>query len=100
MQKSLNQQWKESGTTLNYKEWRRREDDKMASFDGIASIPSPKLQDSANFKKTQEEMQTISGFKSDVSHKTFLGIQNKYLFIGAFIVIGAIGYKLYKKYNK
>jgi hypothetical protein len=72
----------------------------MASFDGIASIPSPKLQDSANFKKTQQEMQTISGFKSDVSHKTFLGIQNKYLFIGAFIVIGAIGYKLYKKYNK
>jgi len=97
MQKSLNQQWKESGTTLSYKEWRIREDDKMASFDGI---PAPKLQDSASFKKTQDEMLKAGGFQSEVSKKTFLGIQNKYLWIGGLIIVGAIGYKLYKKYKK
>ena len=37
MEKSLNQRWKESNTTLSYKEWRRREDDKMASFDGLSA---------------------------------------------------------------
>jgi hypothetical protein len=97
MQKSLNQQWKESGTTLSYKEWRIREDDKMASFDGI---PAPKLQDSTSFKKTQDEMLKAGGFQSEVSKKTFLGIQNKYLWIGGLIIVGAIGYKLYKKYKK
>lgn len=100
MQKSLNQKWKESGTTLSYIEWRRREDDKMASFDGIPSIPAPKLQDSASFKKTQDEMLKAGGFQSEVSKKTFLGIQNKYLWIGGLIILGAVGYKLYKKYNK
>ena len=97
MQKSLNQRYKESGTTLTYKEWRQREDEKMASFDGI---PAPNLKDSANFKKTQDEMLKAGGLKTDVSHKTFLGIQNKYLWIGALIIVGAVGYKIYKKYNK
>jgi hypothetical protein len=101
MQKSYNQQWKESGTTLSYKEWRRREDDKMASFDGtIPQIKSPSLVDSAEFKKTQEEMLKVAGYKENSANKSTLGINRNVLLIGALIIIGAVGYKIYKKYNK
>jgi hypothetical protein len=95
MEKSLNQQWKESGTTLSYKEWRRREDEKMASFDGI-SIPKIDIRDNPNFQQTQREMQIKSGYKSDSEQKTTLGIKNFVLVIGALIIVGAIGYKIYK----
>ena len=93
MEKSYNQRWKESGTTLTYKEWRRREDDKMASFDGMI----PKLQDTASFKKTQEEMQKKSGYQTDLSNKTIFGINKYVVYVGGFIILGAIGFTIYKK---
>ena len=94
-EKSLNQKWKESNTTLSYKEWRKREDEKMASFsESIPRIPS--LKDSASFQKTKEEMSRQGGLKTDISNETTLGI-NKYILIGAgLIVLIGVGYKLYK----
>ena len=100
MEKSYNQRWKESGTTLSYKEWRRREDEKMASFDGIPSIPAPKISDSASYQKTIEEMSKASGYKEDISNKTIFCINKYVLMAGALIVIGAIGYKIYQKNKK
>jgi hypothetical protein len=96
MEKSLNQQWKESGTTLSYKEWRRREDEKMSSFDGVSIPKKIDIRDSTNFQQTQKEMQQRGGYKSDSEQKTTLGIKNYVLVIGAIIIIGAIGYKIYK----
>lgn len=98
MEKSLNQKYKESKSTLTYKEWRRREDEKMASFSG--SLPAPNLSDSASFKKTVEEMNAKGGFKKDVSKKTTLGIPNSILVMGTVIILGAIAYKVYTKYKK
>ena len=100
MEKSLNQRWKESGTTLSYKEWRRREDDKMASFDGIPSIPAPKISDSASYQKTLDEMAKVSGYQTDVKNKTILGINKYVLLVGALLIVGAIGNKIYKKNKK
>ena len=95
MEKSLNQQWKESGTTLSYREWRIREDEKMASFDGLV-IPQPTV-DSSNIQNAMKGLQTKGGYKTDISNQTVFGI-NKYLLVfGALIVVGAIGYKIYKK---
>jgi hypothetical protein len=96
MEKSLNQQWKESGTTLSYKEWRRREDEKMSSFDGVSIPKKIDIRDSTNFQQTQKEMQQKGGYKSDSEQKTTLGIKNYILVIGALIIVGAIGYKIYK----
>lgn len=95
MEKSYNQRWKESGTTLSYKEWRKREDDKMASFNGVTPI-----QESDYYKKTQEEIAKKSGFKSDISGKTTFGIKNTYLILGGLILVGSVGYVIYKKYKK
>jgi predicted component of type VI protein secretion system len=97
MQKSLNQLYKESGTTLTYKEWRKREDDKMASFGGIVS---PNLKDRLPFQQAQNEINKIGGFKNEISGNTILGI-NKYVVIfGALIVTASLGYVIYKKIKK
>lgn len=95
MEKSLNQKWKESGTTLSYKEWRIREDEKMASFDGVV-IPQPTV-DSSNIKNALKDLQTKGGYQTDTSNKTIFGINKYVLGFGALIVVGAIGYKIYKK---
>ena len=95
MEKSYNQRWKESNTTLSYKEWRRREDEKMASFDG-SQVPSYKSNVTSIFDKAKQDMKTLGGYKTDISNKTVLGINKYVLIVGAFLVVGAIGYKLYK----
>jgi hypothetical protein len=100
MEKSYNQRWKESGTTLSYKEWRRREDDKMASFDGLPSIKAPKISDSPSYNKTLQDIAKSSGYKEEVSNKTIFGINKYVLMFGALIVVGAIGYKIYQKNKK
>jgi len=63
MEKSWNQKFKESGTTLTYKEWRKREDDKMASFDGAPLIS---LQNDANYQKVHADILAQGGFKTDI----------------------------------
>ena len=98
MEKSLNQKYKESKTTLSYKEWRKREDEKMASFTG--SLPSPNLSNNPNFQKTIAEMEVLGGVKKDISKKTTLGIPNSVLVIGTIIILGAVAYKVYIKYKQ
>ncbi len=98
MEKSLNQKYKESNTTLSYKEWRKREDEKMASCTG--SLPSPNLENNPKFKKTVEEMEDRGGVKKDISKKTTLGIPNSILVMGTIIILGAVAYKVYTKYKQ
>ena len=92
MEKSFNQKWKESGTTLSYKEWRIREDEKMASFDGV--LPSPTTD---NIQNAMKELQTQGGYKTELSNKTVFGINKYLLIIGGVVIVGAIGYQIYKK---
>ena len=84
--KSYNQQYKESGTTLSYKEWRRREDEKMASFDGYPSI---KL-DTSSLDKAKQELLAKGGMKSEISGNKTLGIPNYVLVIGGLLIVSAI----------
>lgn len=99
MEKSYNQRWKESGTTLTYKEWRRREDEKMASFDG--KIPtSLNLRDSVSYQQTQKELEVKGGFKTDISNKTILGINKNIVIVGGILLVGAIAFKVYQLKKK
>lgn len=94
MQKSYNQLYKESGTTLSYKDWRKREDEKMASFD---AIPSPNIKDSANYQDLQKELLVKQGYKTEISNKTIFGLNKYYFIIGGVLILSAIGYNIYKK---
>jgi len=97
MAKSYNQMYKDSGTTLSYKDWRKREDEKMASFSGIES---PSLKDSASYKAQQADIAKITGFQTDISNKTVFGINKYVIIIGGIIIVSAIGYTIYKKRNQ
>lgn len=99
MEKSYNQRYKESGTTLTYKEWRRREDEKMSSFNGIES-PYKSLKDSIGFQQTKQQMLEQGGYKSKESGKTVLGIRNSVFIVAGLIVAASIGYVIYKKVKK
>jgi len=94
MEKSYNQRWKESGTTLSYKEWRRREDEKMASFDGVPSKITMNANDSLDLAK--KELLKKSGFQTDLSNKTIFGINKYIVILGGVAILTAIGYKIYK----
>ena len=97
MEKSWNQRYKESGTTLSYKEWRKREDEKMASFDGISADGVVIKSDS--LANARLEMQKKAGLITDISNKTVFGINKTIIIVAGVIIIGAIGYKLYKNYQ-
>ena len=99
MIKSLNQRYKESGTTLSYKEWRKREDEKMASFDGITPAYQS-LKDSVGFQQTKEQMSKLGGYKQEESGKTILGINQGVLIAAGVVILIAIGYKIYKTTKK
>lgn len=94
MHKSYNQRWKESGTTLSYKEWRKREDEKMSSFDGDRPILA------FENKKLIEEAESKSDFQKDIDKNKFLGIPKYAFVIGGILILSAIGYKVYKKLKK
>jgi hypothetical protein len=98
MEKSYNQRWKESGTTLSYKEWRKREDDKMASFDGMPTKLT--MEGTDNLKSAREELLKKSGYQTDISNKTIFGINKYVIIIGGIIIVGAIGYKIYQNRKK
>lgn len=89
--------WKESGTDLSYKEWRRMyDDDNELNFDKIEIPKIPPLKDNPMFKKTMSDLSKASGLKEDVSGKTTLGINKNILIIASIIIVGAIGYKIYQ----
>ena len=96
MDKSWNQRYKESGTTLSYKEWRKREDEKMSSFDGSKGS----LINMDSLAKAREELSRKAGLKEDISNKTVLGIPKTVIYLTGLIVVGAIAFKFYKIYNK
>jgi hypothetical protein len=96
MEKSYNQRYKESNTTLSYKEWRKREDEKMASFDGV----KPDFKDSTPYKSIFDTMKDKSGYQTRTSGKTVLGIRYNILIAAGLIIAGVVGYKLYKRFKK
>ena len=92
--KSANQLWKESGTTLSFKDWIQREKEK-----GML-IPNKLVNDSIALIKSNvgikdSDNSTVSLEKE--SSKTILGL-NKLAIISSILIIGgALAYNFYKK---
>jgi hypothetical protein len=111
--KSANQLWKESNTSLSFKDWLEREkqkgefipNKKYKGVDGIDSSRIDKVLEGANQKaidtlgldgkKFEDRLGMIKSNVNDIDKNKFLGL-NKWLLIGSAVVIaGAIGYKIY-----
>lgn len=103
MMKSANQLWRDSNTTLSFKEWLQREKEKYANMDGSNQsfnnfIPNVQLQSRIN--ETLEQIRTDTGYKKEAKKNTVLGLNQTVLIIAGVIIVGAIGYKIYKNYKK
>lgn len=112
--KSANQLWKESNTTLSFKDWLEREKNKgnfipnkkFLGVNGIDTTRIDKVLEEANSKSVDSILDTtkfedkLGITKKDNSNKDankFIGL-NKWLLISSLVVIGgAVVYKIYNK---
>jgi hypothetical protein len=67
IEKSANQLWRESGTTLSFKDWLTREKRKFVNFNGDAKKPSVLM---VNKPLNEEIQKTIGDIRKDVGYKT------------------------------
>lgn len=106
MEKSANKRWKESGTTLSFKEWIERENQKKASFISFDSNTQP----SSTLSKTASEIledqrksiEKTIGLKNpyNVSNTTVFGLDKKVLAFSGLIVAASLGYYIYGRIKK
>jgi hypothetical protein len=113
--KSANQLWKESNTTLSFKDWLDREkqkgrfipNKKLKSVDGIDTTQLDKVLEEANAKavdslgldstKFEDKLGITNRNVYNRDANKFLGL-NKWLLISSLVVIGgAVAYKIYNK---
>lgn len=113
--KSANQLWKESNTTLSFKDWLDREKNKgkfipnkkFLSVNGIDTTQLDKVLEEANVKavdslglNTTKFEDALGITKKNVVNRNdnlFIGL-NKWLLISSLVVIGgAVAYKIYNK---
>jgi hypothetical protein len=113
--KSANQLWKESNTTLSFKDWLDREKQKgkfipnkkfkgvdrvdTTQIDKVLQEANTKIVDTLGLETTKFE-DALGITKKDVVNRDsnkFLGL-NKWLLISSLVVIGgAVAYKIYNK---
>lgn len=112
--KSANQLWKESNSTLSFKDWLDREKNKgifipnkkFVGVDGIDTTKIDRILEDANTKAVDSILDTTKfEDKLGISKKNnairdnnkFIGL-NKWLLISSLVVIGgAVAYKVYNK---
>jgi hypothetical protein len=105
-QKSPNKLWRESGTSLGFAEWIQREKDKgvflknkkFENFSNINGIKTPQEFVADSIQQAKIDL-GIDKPLADPNKKdnTFIGLNKGILLLSAVIIIGAIGYKIYKK---
>jgi len=109
MIKSANQLWKESNTSLSFKDWIEREkskgvfipNKKFMAFEGVdteASVNNSSIQDTLNISKERFEKELGMDKKSVVLPKNkFFGLNKGVLIVSTLLVLSAVGYKIYQK---
>jgi hypothetical protein len=100
MEKSANKLWRESGTTLSFKDWINREnqkkEDTTQNFVSFEGEPSEQLvSDTINY--------TISG--GDVQNRvgktgTILGLNRGVLIFSGILIAGSLGFYFYSRLKK
>lgn len=104
MEKSANKIWKEyvsEGGTLSFKEWIDRENKKKEGMDNFLPFDATQsVKDTINetLIQAKKDANVTSVYKTDSSK--FLGLDKKILVFSSFIILGSIGFLLYKKYKK
>jgi hypothetical protein len=93
MEKSANKLWKESGTTLSFKEWITRENQKKEQVkeNFLPFIGEEQVKDTINQTLNFDNQPPQTGTKS------VLGLSRGILVFSGFIIAGALGYYFFTK---
>lgn len=108
MEKSANKRWKESGSTLTFKEWIDRENKKNEPFEGdfIPFQGETKLNSvgSDSIKKVidaaKQDLVEASGYKTATNSSNVLGLNKGVLVFSTLLIVGSLSFYLYSKYKK
>jgi hypothetical protein len=117
MEKSANKRWKESGTTLTFKQWIERENKKEQSKElNFVSFEPENFRNTvgdigdtakeilergqAELEKLQEEMKKNSGFKDKEDKSKILGLNKGIVIFSGVIIVASLGFYFYSKFKK
>lgn len=103
--KSANKRWKESGSTLSFKEWINRENIKKSpeanfvSFVNDEAYNNPKDIISSTLQQEKEYIQEISGFKTPekADKSKIFGLNKNVLVFSSLLVVGSISFYFYQR---
>lgn len=106
MEKSANKKWKESGSTLTFKEWIDRENKKNESseqssfipFDGVPAPDTSSINDS--LRQAENEILVASGYKTQPSSSKVFGLDKNILVFSGILLVSSIGVYFYLKSKK
>jgi hypothetical protein len=89
MEKSANKLWRESGTTLSFKEWINRENQKKEETK-LSFIGQPLVQNTINATyNTNDDAPT--------NPSSVLGLNKGVLIASSVLVLGSLGYYFYRR---
>lgn len=95
-EKSANRLWRESGTTLSYKEWRNRENAKKQDTT-LSFIGEQNVKDTLNNVFTSA---TSSTPPPQNNTSSVLGLNKIVLIVSGVVIASSLGYYFYKKLKK
>jgi hypothetical protein len=107
MEKSANQRWKESGSTLKFKDWIDRENNKKQSeehdvlpFDNSMTINEDAVVNADGVDTTkliEDTIQSVNPLKTKADSNKILGLDRNILIFSTIIVVGSLGYYFYNR---
>lgn len=108
MEKSANKRWKESGSSLTFKEWIDRENKKNESFDGnfipfqgetkVNSVGSDSIKQTID--QAKQDLIDASGYKVEANKSNVLGLNKGVLVFSTLLIVGSLSFYFYQKYKK
>lgn len=105
MEKSANKRWKESKSTLTFKEWIDRENKKNESvestfipFDGIPAPDTSSI--NSTLQQAQQDILVASGYKNQPSSSSVFGLDKNILIFSGILIAGSVGFYFYLKSKK
>ena len=108
MEKSANKRWKESGSTLTFKEWIDRENKKNQEFEGnfipfqgetkVNSVGSDSIKKTID--EAKQDLIDSSGYKLETNKSNVLGLNKGVLVFSTLLIVGSLSFYFYQKYKK
>jgi len=108
MEKSANKRWKESGSTLTFKEWIDRENKKNQEFDGnfipfqgetkVNQLGSDSIKQTID--EAKQDLIDASGYKVETNKSNVLGLNKGVLVFSTLLIVGSLSFYFYQKYKK